>query len=61
MTPLQSFNVVDRLTKALSILDQLSRANEEHNSYMLWVEEHKSLRQLIFFALDTVKHIEHSE
>jgi hypothetical protein len=58
MTPLQSFNIVDRLTKALSLIDETTSANQEFNSYMMWFEYHEKVRSLVLSALDTAKHIE---
>ena len=58
MTPLQSFNLIDRLSKSLIIMDENGRANPEYNSYMLWFDEWKIVRDNIFLALETVKQIE---
>jgi len=58
MTPLQSFNLIKRLSKPLTIMDENGRANPEYNSYMLWFDEWKIVRDNIFLALETVKQIE---
>ena len=58
MTPNQSFNLVDRLTKALAIIDEKSRHNEGSTSYMLWNEDFLVLRAYIFHCVETLKHVE---
>ena len=57
MTPLQSFNLIDRLSKSITIMDEKSRANQEYNSYMLWFDEWKFVRDHIYLALETAKQI----
>jgi len=58
MTPLQSFNLIDRIKNSIAILDEHGRENEEATSYMLWLTDWKALRQNLLLALDTAKHIE---
>jgi len=55
MTPLQSATTVDCLTKAIAVMDEKGRANEEYNSYLLWFEDWKYVRSNLRQALDCVK------
>ena len=58
MTPLQSFNLIDRLVHAIAIMDETGHLNENASCYMLWTERWKDLRQELVFALNTAKAIE---
>ena len=50
--------MIDRLVKAIAIMDRNGRANEEYNFHMLWNEDWKFLRENIRVALNTLKRIE---
>ena len=58
MTPEQSFNLIDGLTKAIAIMDEKSRSNEGDNSKMLWNEDFITVRRYIYLSLETIKRIE---
>ena len=58
MNAQQSFIITDSLTKAIAIMDEKGRANEEYNSYMLWFEDWNALRTHILHTLETIKRCE---
>ena len=58
MSPNQAFVLMESLTKALAIMDEKARRNEENNSYLLWFEEFQTVRSKVWQALETVKRIE---
>jgi len=58
MTPDQSFNLVDRLIKALALMDEKSRHNEGSSAYIMWNEDFLATRSYIYQCIETLKHVE---
>ena len=61
MTPGQAFNIIDRLTKAIAIIDTKGRQNEGCTSQMLFNEDAREVRQLLITSLNVAKSIEISD